>query len=179
MKETEKKMLAQAEKLGFKKGALVKDKEGIYEILGKLNYSGHTDDVCAFCENIKTKKKIPNGILIQSGTPLVKLYKMKVLKIAIANDIKQLVKGGGSDVAMYIPMDKVTAIFHSTDDLPVVLVGDKQYKGVLEIIESDIETIIDEESIPFQESALTVAEFEVSKESDESQDVIPLLKAND
>ncbi len=104
---------------------------------------------------------------------------MKVLKIAIANDIKQLVKGGGSDVAMYIPMDKVSAIFHSTDDLPVVLVGDKQYKGVLEIIESDIETIIDEESIPFQESALTVAEFEVSKESDESQDVIPLLKAND
>ena len=104
---------------------------------------------------------------------------MKVLKIAIANDIKQLVKGGGSDVAMYIPMDNVTAIFHSTDDLPVVLVGDKQYKGVLEIIENDIETIIDEESIPFQESALTVAEFEVSKELDESQDVIPLLKAND
>lgn len=103
---------------------------------------------------------------------------MKVLRIAIANDIQKIIKDG-SDVVMYIPMNKVIAIFHTTDDLPVVLVGDKQYKGLLEIIESDIETIIDEESIPHQESALTVAEFEMSKKIDESQEIVPVLQVND
>jgi hypothetical protein len=103
---------------------------------------------------------------------------MQVLKITIANQLSTFI-AEGSEVEMFIPMDKVSAIFHSKDDLAVVLVGDKQYKGMLEILEQNIVSFIETETYSHQESALTKAELEASKQDYESEGISPLLKAND
>jgi stringent starvation protein B len=103
---------------------------------------------------------------------------MQVLQITIANDIKNFIKDG-SQVKMFIPMEKVDAIFHSEDDLPVVLVNEKQYKGMLEIIDTPISDFIQMETTLHQNSALIKAEQEASKQDYESEGISPFLKAND
>lgn len=103
---------------------------------------------------------------------------MQVLKITIANVIQNFIKEG-SEVEMFIPMNQVSAVFHSEDDFPVVLVGDKQYKGLLEVLDTDIEKLILSQSIPHQSSALAKAELEASKQDYESEGISPVLEAND
>lgn len=89
---------------------------------------------------------------------------MQVLKITIANDIKQYL-ADGSEVVMFVPLENVTAIFHSPSNLPVVLVGDKQYSGTVEILSSELSSIIESETKEHQEKALTSAEFDMVAES--------------
>lgn len=103
---------------------------------------------------------------------------MKVLKIQIANEISNFIKSG-SEVEMIIPMEKVDAIFHTPNDFPVVLVGDKQYKGMLEIVDTSITFVIETETYSHQSEALAKAELEATKQDYESEGILPVLQPND
>lgn len=89
-------LLSKAKKLGFKKGAFVKDEEGIYKLLSNPFISTPYGDVVANVIHTKTKQKLKNGILIDcdNSQPTVKLYKMKKKKSKKKTKKVQYKQGG-------------------------------------------------------------------------------------
>jgi hypothetical protein len=104
---------------------------------------------------------------------------MQILKITIVNEVNTYLENG-SDVEMFIPIDQIKAIFKPEGDLPVVLVGNAQYRGIMELVTTPtIESLFTNTIFPHASEILAKAELQLAKDSDESQDIIPLLKAND